>query len=114
MSSCNLRCRLIFLHGHSRTYRVASLGAGSVGRISYNLYFDCKHVRYVTWDLINEYIYVYEYTCLPRDFMKHYIDSNKNLHCIFISSHFLKNYTDFQFIKNKKSATNGLITECSF
>ena len=26
--SCNLRCRLIFLHGCSRTYRVASLRAG--------------------------------------------------------------------------------------
>ena len=48
--SCNLRCRLIFLHGWSRTYRVASLRAGPVGRISYNLYFDCKHV---TCDLIN-------------------------------------------------------------
>ena len=55
MFSCNLRCRLIFLHGRSRTYRVASLRAGPVGRISYNLYFDCKHVRYVTCDLINEY-----------------------------------------------------------
>ena len=55
MSSCNLRCRLIFLHGRSQTYRVASLLAGPVGRISYNLYFDCKHVRYVTCDLINEY-----------------------------------------------------------
>ena len=38
MLSCNLRCRLIFLHGCSRTYRVASLLAGPVGRISYNLY----------------------------------------------------------------------------
>ena len=38
MFSCNLRCRLIFLHGCSRTYRVASLRAGPVGRISYNLY----------------------------------------------------------------------------
>ena len=59
MFSCNLCCRLIFLHGRSRTYRVASLRAGPVGRISYNLYFDCKHVRYVTCDLnhlINEYI----------------------------------------------------------
>ena len=55
MFSCNLRCRLIFLHGCSRTYRVASLRAGPVGRISYNLYFDCKHVRSVTCDLINEY-----------------------------------------------------------
>ena len=53
--SCNLRCRLIFLHGRSRTYRVASLHAGPVGLISYNLYFDGKHVRYVTCDLINEY-----------------------------------------------------------
>ena len=50
MFSCNLRCLLIFLHGRSRTYRVASLRAGPVGRISYNLYFDCKHVRYVTCD----------------------------------------------------------------
>ena len=38
----------------SRTYQVASLRAGPVARISYNLYFDCKHVRYVTCDLINE------------------------------------------------------------
>ena len=36
--SCNLRCMLIFLHGCSWTYRVASLRAGPVGRISYNLY----------------------------------------------------------------------------
>ena len=50
-----MRCRLIFLHGRYRTYRVASLRAGPVGRISYNLYFDCKHVRYVTCDLINKY-----------------------------------------------------------
>ena len=55
MYGCNLRCRLVFLHGHSRTYRVAGLRAGPVDRISYNLYFDCKHVRYVTLDLINEY-----------------------------------------------------------
>ena len=27
-----------------------------MGRISYNLYFDCKHVRYVTCDSIHEYI----------------------------------------------------------
>ena len=56
--NCNLRCLLIFLHGRSRTYLVASLRAGPVGRISYNLYFDCKHVRYimyVTCGLINEY-----------------------------------------------------------
>ena len=52
--SCNLRCRLIFWHGRSRTYRVASLRAGPVGHISYKLYFDCKYVRYVTCDLINE------------------------------------------------------------
>ena len=50
MFSCNLRCLLIFLHGRSRAYLVASLRAGPVGRISYNLYFDCKHVRYVTCD----------------------------------------------------------------
>ena len=57
--SCNLRCRLIFLHGRSRTYCVSSLRAGPVGRISYNLYryFDCKHGRYVTCDLINEYTF---------------------------------------------------------
>ena len=61
MFSCNLRCLLIFLHGRSRTYRVASLRAGPVGRISYNLYFDCKHVRYVTCDF-NKRIYLYEYT----------------------------------------------------
>ena len=54
--SCNLRCLLIFLHGRSRTYRVASLCAGPVGRISYNLYFDCKHVRYVTCNF-NKRIY---------------------------------------------------------
>ena len=59
MFSCNLRCRLIFLHGCSRTYREASLRAGPVGRISYNLYFDFKLVRSVTCDLINEYIYIY-------------------------------------------------------
>ena len=53
--SCNLRCRLIFLHGRPRTYREASLRAGPVGLISYNLYFDCEHVRYVTCDLINEW-----------------------------------------------------------
>ena len=55
--SCNLRCPLIFLHGCSRTYRVASLRAGPVDRISHNLYFDCKHVRSVTCDLINEYTF---------------------------------------------------------
>ena len=44
--------------GRPRTHRVASLRAGPVGRISYNLYFDCKLVRYVTCDLINEYTYV--------------------------------------------------------
>ena len=31
MFSGNLRCQLISLHGHSRTYRVASLRAGPVG-----------------------------------------------------------------------------------
>ena len=57
MFSCNLRCLLIFLHGRSRNLSLASLPAGPVGRavFSYNLYFDCKHVRYVTCDLINEY-----------------------------------------------------------
>ena len=57
MFSCNLRFRLIFLHGCSRTHCVASLRAVPVGRISYNLYFDCKHVRSVTCDLINEYTF---------------------------------------------------------
>ena len=45
LSSCNLSCRLIFVHGRSQTYRVASLRAGPVGRISYNLYLivlDCN------------------------------------------------------------------------
>ena len=59
MFSCNLRCLLIFLHGCSQTYRVASLRAGPVGRISYNLHFDCKHVRSVTCDLINEYTFLF-------------------------------------------------------
>ena len=39
----NLRCWLIFLHGRYltyRAYRVASLRAGLVGHISYNMYFD--------------------------------------------------------------------------
>ena len=36
--SCSLRGQLIFLHGRARTYREASLRAGPVGRISYNLY----------------------------------------------------------------------------
>ena len=54
--SYNLRCLLIFLHGRSLTYRVASLRARPVGRISYNLYFDCKHVQYVTCDF-NKRIY---------------------------------------------------------
>ena len=59
MFSCNLRFRLIFLHGCSRTHCVASLRAVPVGRISYNLYFDCKHVRSVTCDLINEYTFFF-------------------------------------------------------
>ena len=63
--SCNLHYRLIFLHGHSRTYREASLCAGPVGRISYNLYFDCKHVPYVTYDLINEYTLYFNKTAHP-------------------------------------------------
>ena len=54
VSSCNLRCQLIFLHGRSQNYRVARLRAGLVGRTSYNLYFDCEQVWYVTCDLINE------------------------------------------------------------
>ena len=69
MFSCNLRFRLIFLHGCSRTHCVASLRAVPVGRISYNLYFDCKHVRSVTCDLINEYtLYFYGQFCVdPSD-----------------------------------------------
>ena len=59
MLSCNLCCLLIFLHGHSRTYSVASLRAGPVGRISYNLYVDCKHVRYVTCDLTHKYNFLF-------------------------------------------------------
>ena len=47
MFSCNLRCQLIFLHGRSRTHRVASMRAGPVGRISYNMYFDCQRRRKV-------------------------------------------------------------------
>ena len=90
MSSCNLRYRFIFLHGRSLSYRVASMRAGPVSCISYNLYFDCKHVRYVTCDLIYVYICTNIHTCLPRDFMKHYTDLNKNMLCIFILSHFLK------------------------
>ena len=39
MFSCNLRFRLISLPGHSRTYRVASLCAGPLSSILYNLYF---------------------------------------------------------------------------
>ena len=65
--SCNLRCLLICLHGRSRTYHVASLRAGPVGRISYNLYFDCKLVRYVTCDLINEYIYIFFLKKMPKE-----------------------------------------------
>ena len=63
----NLSCLLIFLHGRSRTCRVASLRAGPVGRISYNLYFDCKHARYVTCDF-NKRIYLqgHEHGCLTR------------------------------------------------
>ena len=44
-----------FFKEKKRTHRVASLRAGPEGRISYNLYFDCKLVRHVTCDLINEY-----------------------------------------------------------
>ena len=57
MFSCNLRSRLIFLHGRFRTYRAASVHAEPVGCISYNLYFDGKHVRDVC-DLINEYTFL--------------------------------------------------------
>ena len=57
MFICNSRCLLIFWHGLSRTYRVASLRVEPVGRIPYNLYFDCKKVRYVICDFNerNEY-----------------------------------------------------------
>ena len=65
MFSCNLRFRLIFSHGCFRTYCVASLRAGPVGRISYNLYFDCKHVRSVTCDLINEYTFLLDRDEIP-------------------------------------------------
>ena len=65
LCSCNSRCLLICLHGRSRTYRVASLRAGPVGRISYNLYFDCKHVRYVTCNF-NKRIYSSSFSiCVP-------------------------------------------------
>ena len=44
-----------------------------LGRILYNLYFDCKHVRYVTCDLINEFNKIMhiqyntiQYNCLFR------------------------------------------------
>ena len=53
MSSCNLSCQLIFLHGRSQTYGVASLHAGPVGRISYTLIVTCA-----VCDLINEFCYV--------------------------------------------------------
>ena len=42
VSSCNLRYWLIFLNGRFRTYRVASLHAGPVGRILYNMYLRLK------------------------------------------------------------------------
>ena len=61
--SCNLHCRLTFLHGRSRTYRVASLRAGPVGRISYNLYFNGQHVQYVTCGF-NKWIYT-RFHCHP-------------------------------------------------
>ena len=64
MFSCNLRCLLIFLHGRSRTYRVASLRAAPVGRISYNLYFGCKHVRYVTCDFNKRIYFIKKVQCL--------------------------------------------------
>ena len=64
--SCNLRCWLIFLHGRSRTYRVASLRAGPVARISYNLYFDCNMCCMSLVILINEY-YVVVNPIAPSD-----------------------------------------------
>ena len=79
MFSCNLRCQLIFLHGRSRTYRVASLRAGPVGRISYNLYFDCKHVRYVTCDLINEYTLMKKFWKSIRNNMAGLLPSDQKL-----------------------------------
>ena len=69
MFSCNLRCRLIFLHGCSRTYCVASLRTGPVGRISYNLHFDYKHVRSVTCDLINEYTLIKDDNKFHKDYI---------------------------------------------
>ena len=55
MFSCNLRCLLIFLHGRSRTYRVASLRAGSVAvfRITCTLIVNMCGVSLVI--SINEY-----------------------------------------------------------
>ena len=55
--------RLIFLHGSSRTYRKASMNAGPVGHISYNsVNYDCKHVRYVSFDSEGvERIVLFEY-----------------------------------------------------
>ena len=70
MFSCNLRFRLIFLHGCSRTHCVASLRAVPVGRISYNLYFDCKHVRSVTCDLINEYTSSFFFLMITRSIVQ--------------------------------------------
>ena len=46
----------MFLHGCSRTHCVANMRDVPVGRISYNLYFESKHVQSVICDLINEYI----------------------------------------------------------
>ena len=42
-----------------------------VGRISYNMYFDCKRVRYVACDLINEYTQRFGY-----GFDKYFVSTN--------------------------------------
>ena len=80
MFSCNLRFRLIFLHGCSRTHCVASLRAVPVGRISYSLYFDCKHVRSVTCDLINEYTFFFFFFLLSLRLLDFSILSRRECH----------------------------------
>ena len=77
MFSCNLRCRLIFLHSRSRTYQVAGLRAGPVGHISCILYFNCEHVRCVTCDLINEY--TSNILCVTCDLINEY---TSNILCV--------------------------------
>ena len=58
--SCNLRCLLIFLHASLPEPDRVAPGC-VVGRISYNLYFDCKHVRYVTCDSNKRIYFNYDY-----------------------------------------------------